>query len=111
GGLVIQSGLLGAAACHSAPYRLAPVSPGRRASAHGAALAQLVEHLIRNEGVGGSNPSSGTIISNLSALLVRFGGCLPPTTDYALGSSRCATIVPGACALASRRLNLPERYP
>ena len=25
-----------------------------------AALAQLVEHLIRNEGVGGSNPSSGT---------------------------------------------------
>ena len=26
-----------------------------------AALAQLVEHLIRNEGVGGSNPSSGTI--------------------------------------------------
>jgi hypothetical protein len=26
-----------------------------------AALAQLVEHLIRNEGVGGSNPSGGTI--------------------------------------------------
>ena len=28
--------------------------PGR------AAIAQLVEHLIRNEGVGGSNPSCGT---------------------------------------------------
>jgi hypothetical protein len=26
-----------------------------------AAIAQLVEHLIRNEGVGGSNPSCGTI--------------------------------------------------
>ena len=26
-----------------------------------AGLAQLVEHLIRNEGVGGSNPSVGTI--------------------------------------------------
>ena len=25
-----------------------------------AAIAQLVEHLIRNEGVGGSNPSCGT---------------------------------------------------
>lgn len=27
-----------------------------------AAIAQLVEHLIRNEGVGGSNPSCGTIV-------------------------------------------------
>ncbi len=33
------------------------VSPPR------AAIAQLVEHLIRNEGVGGSNPSCGTIFS------------------------------------------------
>ncbi len=33
-----------------------------------AALAQLVEHLIRNEGVGGSNPSSGT--RNLSLALL-----------------------------------------
>ena len=33
----------------------------RRASPWiGAAIAQLVEHLIRNEGVGGSNPSCGT---------------------------------------------------
>jgi hypothetical protein len=29
-----------------------------------AAIAQLVEHLIRNEGVGGSNPSCGTSIFN-----------------------------------------------
>ena len=28
-----------------------------------AALAQLVEHFIRNEGVVGSNPISGTIFS------------------------------------------------
>ncbi len=28
-----------------------------------AAIAQLVEHLIRNEGVGGSNPSCGTNFS------------------------------------------------
>ena len=50
-------------------------TPGRLAKAAGsgyeaalsgrhdrdAAIAQLVEHLIRNEGVGGSNPSCGTI--------------------------------------------------
>ena len=36
-----------------------------------AALAQLVEHLIRNEGVGGSNPSCGTIFSfNVNGLEV-----------------------------------------
>ena len=29
-----------------------------------AAVAQLVEHLIRNEGVGGSSPFRGTIIIN-----------------------------------------------
>lgn len=27
---------------------------------HIAAIAQLVEHIIRNDGVGGSNPSCGT---------------------------------------------------
>jgi hypothetical protein len=30
------------------------------ASLDGAAIAQLVEHVIRNDGVGGSNPSCGT---------------------------------------------------
>jgi hypothetical protein len=30
------------------------------ASLEGAAIAQLVEHIIRNDGVGGSNPSCGT---------------------------------------------------
>jgi hypothetical protein len=30
------------------------------ASRNAAAIAQLVEHLIRNEGAGGSNPSCGT---------------------------------------------------
>ena len=29
-----------------------------------AALAQLVEHIIRNDGVVGSNPISGTIFPN-----------------------------------------------
>jgi hypothetical protein len=29
-----------------------------------AAIAQLVEHIIRNDGVGGSNPSCGTNIFN-----------------------------------------------
>ncbi len=28
----------------------------------GAAVAQLVEHVIRNDGVGGSSPFSGTIL-------------------------------------------------
>jgi hypothetical protein len=32
---------------------------GRSGSAE-AAIAQLVEHVIRNDGVGGSNPSCGT---------------------------------------------------
>jgi hypothetical protein len=32
----------------------------RALRAEHADLAQLVEHLIRNEGVGGSNPSIGT---------------------------------------------------
>ncbi len=32
-----------------------------------AAIAQLVEHLIRNEGVGGSNPSCGTTLFNYLA--------------------------------------------
>jgi hypothetical protein len=34
------------------------------ASRNAAAIAQLVEHLIRNEGVGGSNPSCGTNLFN-----------------------------------------------
>jgi hypothetical protein len=38
-----------------------------RYSRGGAAIAQLVEHLIRNEGVGGSNPSCGT--NNINSLL------------------------------------------
>jgi hypothetical protein len=29
-----------------------------------AAIAQLVEHIIRNDGVGGSNPSCGTTIKS-----------------------------------------------
>ena len=33
---------------------------GAYTSRPSAGLAQLVEHLIRNEGVGGSNPSAGT---------------------------------------------------
>jgi hypothetical protein len=35
-----------------------------------AALAQLVEHLIRNEGVGGSNPSSGTTYLSVFIVLL-----------------------------------------
>ena len=35
-------------------------APENTANPLNAAIAQLVEHLIRNEGVGGSNPSGGT---------------------------------------------------
>ena len=35
-------------------------APALRSAPPRAAIAQLVEHLIRNEGVGGSNPSCGT---------------------------------------------------
>ncbi|BAQ46198.1 hypothetical protein Maq22A_c15180 [Methylobacterium aquaticum] len=59
-----------AAGAGTVSTRLAnPTAPGyesaterRIAGPVGAAIAQLVEHLIRNEGVGGSNPSCGTII-------------------------------------------------
>ncbi len=33
-----------------------------------AAIAQLVEHVIRNDGVGGSNPSCGTSLRSLREL-------------------------------------------
>ena len=36
-----------------------------RAPAGFAAIAQLVEHVIRNDGVGGSNPSCGTSAFNV----------------------------------------------
>ena len=39
------------------PFRAAAVIRGAKS----AAIAQLVEHIIRNDGVGGSNPSCGTI--------------------------------------------------
>ncbi len=51
-----------------------------------AALAQLVEHRIRNAGVVGSNPIGGTIYFNdLYALyvLASFGPPLHPHFDYA----------------------------
>ncbi len=40
------------------PSRLEYVPPTARLGT--AAIAQLVEHIIRNDGVGGSNPSCGT---------------------------------------------------
>src|SRR3546814_18482432 len=44
------------------PY-LAPASGGaRRRASHRAGLAQLVEHLICNQGVAGSNPAAGTTL-------------------------------------------------
>ena len=36
-----------------------------------AGLAQLVEHLICNQGVGGSNPSAGTIPNHVDAVRSR----------------------------------------
>ena len=33
-----------------------------------AAIAQSVEHVIRNDGVGGSNPSCGTILKSMKKL-------------------------------------------
>jgi hypothetical protein len=42
------------------PTNLANPAPARY-QAHEAAIAQSVEHIIRNDGVGGSNPSCGTV--------------------------------------------------
>jgi hypothetical protein len=36
-----------------------------------AGLAQLVEHLICNQGVGGSNPSAGTTMKSMSYLEIQ----------------------------------------
>jgi hypothetical protein len=40
-------------------------SPLAGRAAWSAAIAQLVEHVIRNDGVGGSNPSCGTIFKRV----------------------------------------------
>ena len=54
--------------------------PSALTPARKAAIAQLVEHVIRNDGVGGSNPSCGTsvfkhldIFPSLSPCHKRFG--------------------------------------
>jgi hypothetical protein len=53
-----------AGSCQAAPQ---PISE----AAKSAAIAQLVEHVIRNDGVGGSNPSCGTSkINDLLLILV-----------------------------------------
>ena len=46
-----------------------------------AALAQLVEHLIRNEEVAGSNPACGTILP-----LIRFAETLALTSKRKTGN-------------------------
>jgi hypothetical protein len=52
-------------------YHLAQPNGSERAERiDAAAIAQLVEHLIRNEGVGGSNPSCGT--NEINGLIVLF---------------------------------------
>ena len=50
------------------------------ATRHGArlaAIARLVEHIIRNDGVGGSNPSCGTNkIKEVDGVIGRYSGKL-----------------------------------
>ena len=41
---------------------------------HRAAVAQLVEHVIRNDGVGGSSPFSGTTKLNYWIFFQELGG-------------------------------------
>lgn len=49
------------------------ISRGKSGFAHNlAGIAQLVEHLIRNEGVRGSNPRTGTKFLNNIQILVEF---------------------------------------
>jgi hypothetical protein len=72
--------------CELRGRRVSPLGPlVRRDGAGGdAGLAQLVEHLICNQGVGGSNPSAGTgKIKNLAGLITRQIGQLghPPRSD------------------------------
>src|SRR5579871_4223542 len=49
------------AGCRYMTPVVAPVPGSAPPSAGNAAIAQPVEHIIRNDGVGGSNPSCGTI--------------------------------------------------
>ena len=46
--------------CQSAPCPVSGASVRSKTTSRFAAIAQLVEHVIRNDGVGGSNPSCGT---------------------------------------------------
>jgi hypothetical protein len=73
----------------SAIGRLAESSQGRkRQNWLRAAIAQLVEHLIRNERVGGSNPSCGTI-SPVKAITCPTSERLGNYTALRLRPSRC----------------------
>ena len=63
-----------------------------------AALAQLVEHLIRHEGVGGSNPSSGTIplFADVQISLEKAdsGVLLPESGTFNVTRVRRGTLIP-----------------
>src|SRR6186713_1178198 len=100
----VDSGPAGAGETHFEPrstlpirampdIRSARIGAGiARAPAGFAAIAQLVEHVIRNDGVGGSNPSCGTsaplhpIVTDL-----RFASRRLRALCFARAPLRCAT--------------------
>ena len=60
-----------------------------------ALIAQLVEHLIRNEGVGGSNPSGGTthqVFAPVAQRTDRDATNVEATGSNPVGGSKCASI-------------------
>src|SRR5581483_6060781 len=91
---------------------MAPVRQARNL----AAIAQLVEHIIRNDGVGGSNPSCGTIPSKDTAPLVaarrvhpafgRFAHIVWYDKYHGLGALTHACKTQGAKGDAGRRADI-----
>ena len=69
------------------------------APARSAAIAQLVEHVIRNDGVTGSNPVCGTIVLNLKQVGTVAKRALAPSKSAAV-RRRCT---PGRCCSVLRR--------
>jgi hypothetical protein len=85
-----------------------------------AAIAQLVEHIIRNDGVGGSNPSCGTIdLTNSSSELrprilgtgVKFFSVLDTILPPASKTKRCLLSERRAPSASPGRTRLSGRAP
>src|SRR5262249_11046000 len=82
-----------------------------RSARIGAAIAQSVEHIIRNDGVGGSNPSCGTSIcgSVPTTWVVATWAALPPEAGAEQLAEACLVAHRG-CSTSSVLWELDQRF-